>query len=167
MQRLRLKLEAEWFVFLSEDQQLLVKTAISLFEFVETSGQEFFDYSFIVFPMAKAYEGFLKRYLNRVGLISQEVYESNRFRIGRALNPDLNHNHRDEHWYYDDIESVCGKEIGREMWETWLTCRNQVFHYFPNKNHFLSQEQARQYLIKMMDSMDHLINCKEMHDRSS
>ncbi len=164
MQRLRLKLEEEWFTFLSEDQQLLVKTAISLYEFVDTSGQEFFDYSFIVFPMAKAYEGFLKRYLHRVGLISQEVYESNRFRIGRALNPDLNNHYQDEHWYYDDIEQVCGKEVGREMWNTWLTCRNRVFHYFPKKDHFLSKEKAQQYLVMMMDSMDHLINCKEMHD---
>lgn len=167
MQRLRLKLEGGWYSFLSEDQQLLVKTAISLYEFVKASGQEFADYSFIVFPMSKAYEGFLKRYLNRTGLLSQEVYEGNRFRIGRALNPDLSDHYQDEDWFYDDIERECGKLIGREMWQTWLTCRNRVFHYFPKKDHFLSLDQAYSHLVMLIESMDHLSSCKESHDRSS
>ena len=41
------------------------------------------DYSFIVAPAAKAYEGYLKEFFLKVGVISQEDYESDRFRVAK------------------------------------------------------------------------------------
>ena len=47
-----------WYQFLDEGMADLVKQAYSLLDKFKVP--EYHDYSFIVFPMAKAYEGFLK-----------------------------------------------------------------------------------------------------------
>ena len=47
------------------------------------------DYSYLVFPFAKAYEGFLKQLFLDLRFISQKEYNSDHFRIGKALNPSL------------------------------------------------------------------------------
>jgi hypothetical protein len=111
------------------------------------------DYSFIVFPAAKAYEGFLKDYLLKTGLLSQETYQSRRFRIGRALNPDVPQNQRDEFWLYDDLAHSCGKDVARQLWDTWLECRNHVFHFFPGEKSTLSLEKAGQHLAQIENSI--------------
>lgn len=91
------------------------------------------DYGFLVYPAAKAYEGFLKTYLYRNGLISSEMYQSELFRIGKALNPDLPHKYREEGWVWDDLARIYGEEVPERMWATWRKCRNHVFHFRPDK----------------------------------
>ena len=147
-----------WFSYLSADQQNLVKTAWLL---VESGDQEqVTDYSYVVFPMAKAYEGFLKKYFFELGLITQSVYESRRFRVGRAFNPDVSSNQRDELWLFDDVARMCGLALAREMWDAWLECRNQVFHYFPLQNKTLSLAQAEAKLLQLAMVMEGAIRCQ-------
>ena len=57
-----------WWGYLGEDLQKLLITSEFLYGVVESWGadlpggkKEFHDYSFVVFPAAKAYEGFLKK----------------------------------------------------------------------------------------------------------
>ncbi len=161
MQRLRQQISNSWYQFLEEDQKTLVKTSISLYEMAIAVEPQFEDYSFVIFPMSKAYEGFLKKYLFEMGLISEKVYFGKKFRIGRSLNPDLSARHRDEYWHYDNIEKMCGKEVGRDMWNTWLECRNGLFHYFPGKSKTLNIYQAHDYLMMLTTTMQQLIECKE------
>ena len=47
------------------------------------------DYAFVVFSLAKAYEGFLKRVFLDMKMIDRRQYFGEYFRIGRALNPSL------------------------------------------------------------------------------
>ena len=51
------------------------------------------DYSYLVFPFAKAYEGFLKKLLLDLQLIKESEYHGDRIRIGRVLNPNYLKSH--------------------------------------------------------------------------
>lgn len=147
-----------WFSYLSPDQQDLARTAYTLL----TAGEqgEVSDYSYVVFPMAKAYEGFLKKYFFELGLISQQVYEGRRFRVGRAFNPDLSMSQQDELWIFDDVARMCGTALAREMWNAWLECRNQVFHYFPLHNTQLSLAAAEAKLTQLAAVMEGAVRCQ-------
>ncbi len=145
---------------LAPDLQELVRTAVSLYTRERRQGLQFSDYSFIVFPMAKAYEGFLKQYLFQLRLLTPQEYQDRHFRIGRALNPDLRHHQRDEQWLYDDIVRLCSEDLGRMLWDTWLQCRNRVFHYFPAATTRISLEHAGEYLMIIVSAMTEARNCQ-------
>lgn len=147
-----------WYQFLTPEQQSSVQISFSLKEFAQKH-PHLDDYSYIVFPMARAYEGFLKKYLYEQKLIEKHVYEGRRFRIGRSLNPDVHLDQRDKWWLYDDVADRCGPEVARQIWDTWLTCRNRVFHYFVKEPVQLSLIQAEQYQLMMVDTMDKAIAC--------
>jgi hypothetical protein len=160
MQRLELLENRPIFAYLEQWQQQLIRLSFTLWQREKTMGTHFLDYSFVVFPMAKAYEGFLKSYLLDNHFISETTYKSKRFRIGRVLNPDLRQSHRDDEWLYDNVEELCGPKIAREMWDTWLTCRNRVFHYFPDRPNHLTLEQAGHYLETIFTVMEKAISCQ-------
>lgn len=117
------------------------------------------DYSYIVFPMAKAYEGYLKDWLLVFGLISKEVWASRRFRIGRALNPDVPPPQRDEWWLYDDVTRVCGEDTAHQLWTCWLEGRNHVFHYFPEDTRGLTLAEAEHNLEMLSNTITKAISC--------
>lgn len=152
-------LQSEWLGNLPEDQKRLVETSIQLYERESLEKEKVADYAFIVFPMAKAYEGFLKEKLYKLELIDKNSFEGKRFRIGRALNPDVHENSRDEYWLYDDLAHLCGSEMARELWDTWLVCRNRVFHFYPKEANVLSLETAGSYLLKLSAAMKSFTEC--------
>lgn len=145
---------------LAPELQELLRIAVSLYTRERRQGPQFPDYSFVVFPLAKAYEGFLKQYLFELHLLTTEQYHDKRFRIGRALNPDLRNHQRDEQWLYDDIVRLCSPEIGRTLWDTWLHCRNRIFHFFPTANQRLSLEKAGEYLVLIYTAMSDARSCQ-------
>lgn len=159
--------ETSWFLFLDEKQKNLVKLSLALWEREKKLNSDLFDYSFILFPMSKAYEGFLKKYLYESGLLSEHMYKSRRFRIGRALNPDVRSEHRDGHWLYDDVARVCGKIVARNIWNVWLKSRNQVFHYFPDNANMLSIDDVGEHLSGVMEAMDQAVSCYTSRDSQS
>lgn len=131
-----------WFQYLTPWQQQLAQTSEALINHFSQNKVYVADYSFLVFPMAKAYEGFLKKLLFDWQLINQAVYEGNRFRIGRALNPDVSRDQRDQYWLYDDVVRLTNDEIAHQLWQAWLKGRNRVFHFFPKDASSLSFKQA-------------------------
>jgi len=159
MQSLSFQLNEPWFTHLSADLQDLAKTSILLYDYILEHQGKLPDYSFVVFSMSKAYEGFLKSYLFKKGLIDKKTYEGHRFRIGRALNPDLRNFYRDEQWLYDDLATTCGQDTAREIWEVWLKCRNRVFHFFPGENKMLTLEQAGEHLNLMINIFNKVMPC--------
>jgi len=81
--------------YLSAGQKGLIEEGLYLLNNIkEHPDANISDYSYLVFPFAKSYEGFLKKLFLDLGFISQQVYESDHFRIGRALNPHLEKNLR-------------------------------------------------------------------------
>lgn len=151
---------SQWVSLLPSNQQDLVLLAVHLYIRERELNSNLDDYSYIIFPMAKAYEGFLKLYFYELHLIDKRTYEGRRFRIGRALNPDIRKSQRDEYWLYDDIAQQCGHELARMLWDTWIECRNQVFHYFPNKNKTILFQDVAKYLLMISESITKAYNCK-------
>ena len=122
-----------WYDYLEEDLRELLAESFQLIKAVNLWSDHFHDYSFIVFPAAKAYEGFLKKLFLDLGFISEEDYYGRHFRIGKALNPQLEKRFRNES-IYDQVEKYCGgRKVADNLWETWKTCRNLVFHWFPDE----------------------------------
>lgn len=160
MQRFGLYYAQDWYVTLSSWQKELVRTSWELLAREERLQSNFSDYSFIVFPMAKAYEGFLKDFFYKIDLIDRITYENKHFRIGKAINPDISPSRRDGDWLYNDIAQMCSPELAREMWDTWLECRNQIFHYFPNNERKISLQQATDRLEMIARIMDGMNSCK-------
>lgn len=153
-------LERPWFLQLPEEQQKLIELSIVLYEREQKLGTQLTDYSFIIFPIAKAYEGFIKQYLYDLHLISQNTFEGRRFRLGRALNPDIRESQRDEFWLFDDLANMCGEQIARSMWETWLECRNRIFHYFPSRNVQLTLTAAGSRLQLLDETITNAYQCR-------
>ena len=151
--------EENWYQYLTDWQIQLADVTGDLLQLHQEDQESLADYSFIVFPMSKAYEGFLKKLFFDMKLISQETYEGHRFRIGRALNPDVSENQRDQYWIYDDLERVCSPEVAKQLWEAWLHCRNKVFHFFPKDKGLLNYQQATEKIEELNSAMKAAVEC--------
>lgn len=144
-----------WWGYLEEGTAELMEEAFLLYDNVQHWNKTFHDYAFVVFPAAKAYEGFLKKLFLDMGFISQEDYYGKRFRIGKSLNPNLSEKYRDEGWVYDDISKYCnGPELADKLWLTWKNGRNLLFHWFPNERNAITLDEARDMLSQIVEAMD-------------
>ena len=150
-----------WWSFLEEDLQELFLEAIELDKNVAKWDEKYHDYAFVVFPAAKAYEGFLKKEFFNRGFISKDDYYGKKFRIGRALNPSLENIYRHES-VYDKICNFCGgKELADRVWDTWRLGRNLLFHWFPEEKNAISFSEARDRLMYIFATMDEVFKeCK-------
>lgn len=147
--------EKVWWGYLEEDLQELLKTGTLLINRVETWSEKFHDYSFIVFPVSKAYEGFLKKFFLDLGFISEAEYFGKRFRVGKALNPALDRRIRRREGVYDKIVKYCGgKNLADQLWETWKECRNKLFHWFPNEKRAISFSEAKSKVNQVIETID-------------
>jgi hypothetical protein len=147
-----------WWDYIHEDLRELFNQSyllIKIFAGGAHNGKSFHDYSFIVFPAAKGYEGYLKTLFKDLGFISENEFYSKRFRIGRALNPTLEHNLRHEESVYDRLVNYCGdKGLSNQLWDTWTTGRNVLFHWFPHEKNAINFEEAEAVVAKIVDTMD-------------
>jgi len=151
-----------WWNYIEEDLQELLVASEFLTNVVKSWGADlpqgkkvFHDYSFIVFPAAKAYEGFLKKVFLDMGFITEEDYHGKRFRIGKALNPFLDNKYRSRESVYDKIVSHCGgKDLGDKLWEAWSSGRNVVFHWFPDEKRAVPFDEAADKIKQIIDAMD-------------
>lgn len=143
-----------WWNLLGMDIQELLDESYTLLELFEEEPGKFKDYSFVVFPAAKAYEGFLKKLFLDKGFITQDDYYGKRFRIGKALNPFLEKEIRQESVYDKVVEYCGGKALADLFWETWTSCRNRVFHWFPNEKKIVTLSEARAKLEMIVKAID-------------
>jgi hypothetical protein len=147
--------EKSWWNYLDKDLQELLRESEFLISEVGKWKETFRDYSFVVFPAAKAYEGFLKKILLDMHLISKEDYYGKHFRIGKSLNPTLEPKYRDEGWVYKRLSDFChGEKLPQKLWETWRLSRNLVFHWFPREVNALTLAQAKGRYIMILSAID-------------
>jgi len=150
-----------WWSYLGEDLQKLISTSHFLFSAVESWGgdlpggkKEFHDYSFVVFPAAKAYEGFLKKLFFELNFITEDDYYGKHFRIGKALNPSLPKEMMHE-GVYNKIAKYCGgNELADTLWETWKESRNLIFHWFPNEKNTITLIEAGERIDMIINAID-------------
>lgn len=148
-----------WSYISSPQKDLLQQGQFILQEIEQKKMFNFTDYSFVVFPFAKAYEGFLKKIFLEGGFISDADYISPHFRIGKVLSPNLVRKLGDAS-VYKKIEDMRGKKIADMVWNTWKRGRNEVFHYFPHNIRSLAFQEAREIIDDIIGTMnqvyDHL-----------
>lgn len=106
------------------------------------------DYSFLVSPIAKAYEGYLKDFFLKLHIINQYDYQSDRFRVGKTLNPSLRYKRFSIFQKLADLDEK-GEALAETLWDAWKFGRNEIFHYFPGKSRNLTRQEAedRIYLV--------------------
>jgi len=143
-----------WWGYIEDDIKELLREAQLLYNKASVWEEKFHDYAFIVFPAAKAYEGFLKKLFLDLGFISEDDFYGKRFRIGKALNPSLEANLRRES-VYDRLVGFCGgPSLADKLWETWKYSRNLVFHWFPKEKNAITLPEAKDRLGMVIDSLD-------------
>jgi hypothetical protein len=142
---------------LSEEQRVLADDgAFLVVDSLEHKDQEPTDYSYLVFPYAKLYEGFLKDAFLHLGIISNMDYASTRFRIGRVLNPNIAKLLRGKS-VFAQLRNRYGIELPDKLWNAWKQGRNLVFHYFPANVRMLNREQAIAAIELLVGAMRELV----------
>ena len=85
----------------------------------------FTDHSFMLLPIAKVYEGVLKKILVKVGvLLDEDLHDKPSVNVGAYFNPTGN----------DKItrllkDKARDKVIPHVIYATYQECRNEIFHY--------------------------------------
>ncbi len=158
--------EKPWYNYLEEDLRELLEQSFELLDKVPGWKDGFHDYSFIVFPAAKAYEGYLKKIFLDKGFISSADYYGKHFRIGKALNPQLEPRFRSES-IYDKITTALGGEhyIADMLWDTWRNCRNLVFHWFPDEKKAINFEEAKARVERIIGAIDESYRACKISDK--
>ena len=110
------------------------------------------DFSYVVFPFAKLYEGFLKKAFLDANIITPREYHSDHFRIGKVLSPNLVRR-LGPRSAYAQISNRHGKELAARLWRIWKEGRNLVFHYFPHNYRSLTREQAVELAKTIVNTM--------------
>lgn len=142
---------------LTEEQRILADDGAFLVrDSAQHTDQEPTDYSYLVFPFAKLYEGFLKDTFVHLGVITNQDYTSTRFRIGRVLNPNIQRMLRGKS-VFAQLKNRYGETLPELLWEAWKQGRNLVFHYFPSHVRMLSREEAIATIDRITHAMRELV----------
>lgn len=139
--------------YLLPEQREVVEDGEKLIEDAALHPKELSDYSYVVFPLARVYEGFLKKFLLDTGLIHEQQYKSDHFRIGKVLNPNLP-DHLKIEGLYDQVCSKGSRELADRFWQTWKQGRNLLFHYFPGNLQKITLNQAVKIVEEIVATMD-------------
>ena len=119
------------------------------------------DYSFLVFPFAKAYEGFLKRLFLDLDMVTEDEYYGEHIRIGKVLDPFYREKDKS---VYEKIKKHTqgGRELSEKLWYAWRHGRNQVFHYFPHNFRKLDYEEAFELVGRFAEAMEEVVDVFEL-----
>ena len=144
--------------YLSQAQKdLILEGQYLLHDIIKDKAYHFKDYSFLIFPFAKSYEGFLKQLFKDIGFISHLDYISDHLRLGKLLSPHLELRLGDRS-LYSKIRNVGGEELAKRIWSTWKLGRNQVFHYFPHNLKAVSLIEAEEIIDEILNTMEAAFN---------
>jgi hypothetical protein len=142
--------------YLPPEIQSLIEDGEYLLSDAEKSKGKISDFSYLVFPFSKAYEGFLKKLFLDIELIREDEFYSDDIRIGRILNP---HYINEKENVFERIcrhgkTHVNGVEMAEAMWKVWKRGRNQVFHYFPHNFRRLGYEESLDIINELNRAME-------------
>lgn len=155
--------QGEFWKYLSQTQKDLILEGEYLMKmFAANTEHAFKDYSFLVFPFAKTFEGFLKQLFLDVKFISHLDYISEHYRLGKFMSPNLMNRLGDRSLYKRMVDTV-GKQIAHRVWCNWKVGRNQIFHYFSHNLRAVSYKDAELLVNEMIESMEALYGAYQTH----
>jgi hypothetical protein len=150
--------------YISDTQKDLINEGFYLLnDIIKDHQYNFKDYSFLVFPFAKAYEGFLKQVFLDKHFISHLDYISDHFRLGKFLSPNLTEKLGERSLYTQVIRHV-DVDLANLMWSTWKLGRNQVFHYYPHNTKALSLQNAEEIIEHLLFAMEEIFKKLKPHE---
>lgn len=136
--------------YLKNDQDQLIDDVENVLKYLQQNHIN--DYSFVVAPAAKAYEGYLKDFFFDLEIIDEYSYHSDRFRVGKTLNPSLRYKRYSIFKKLADMHSD-GEQLAEKLWSAWKQGRNEIFHYFPGNVKKLSLDQAEYCIILILKAI--------------
>lgn len=140
--------------YLSQTQKDLINEGQYLMnEVIQDHAYRFKDYSFLIFPFAKAYEGFLKQLFKDVGFLSHLDYISDHLRLGKLLSPHLVMKLGDRS-LFEKIRLGGSRELAEHIWKTWKLGRNEIFHYFPHNIRAVTFDEANRTVSDILETME-------------
>lgn len=137
-----------WGYLSSEQQDLLTEGRYLMNDVIKDHAYSFKDYSFLIFPFAKAYEGYLKKLFLDLKFISHLDYISDHYRLGKFMSPNLL-GKLGERSLYKKIQNASTTDMANMIWDTWKMGRNQIFHYFPHNFKAVSFDEAGQIISEI------------------
>jgi len=144
----------DFWKYLSQTQKdLILEGQYLMNEVIRNHSYAFKDYSFLIFPFAKAYEGFLKQLFKDIKFISHLDYISDHLRIGKLMSPHLI-GRLGERSLYFQIREKTTRDLAERIWNTWKLGRNQVFHYFPHNLKAVTFDEAEQIIGDITSTME-------------
>lgn len=136
--------------YLKNDQDQLIDDVENILKYL--SQYQISDFSFVVAPAAKAYEGYLKDFFFDLDIIDENSYHSDRFRVGKTLNPSLRYKRFSIYKKLTDI-NVNGEKLAEKLWSAWKQGRNEIFHYFPDNVKKLSLTEAQDRITLILKAI--------------
>lgn len=110
----------------------------------------FTDHSFMLIPIAKVYEGVLKKILAKSGVIQDgDLFENPSINVGAYFNPAGN----------DKISCLLkdkarDKVVPHVIYSTYQECRNQIFHYDQYRDRRIKTvSEAEFYRKRILDAI--------------
>lgn len=139
--------------FVGEELIDLYEDTRKLFDEFETNaknsliGANLSDYSFLVLPMAKVYEGVLKRVLVDASIIKEEELLKNpALNVGAYYNPVGNKN------IFNHLKDKGrDKVIPYTIYSTYQECRNMIFHYDHYRDNRLTTLDDAQFYVRRIE----------------
>jgi len=145
--------KAFWQYLSQTQKDLILEGQYLMNDVIKDHAYQFKDYSFLIFPFAKAYEGFLKQLFKDVGFISRLDYISDHLRLGKLMSPNLAEK-LGERSLYRKMEAAVNREFADQVWSTWKSGRNQIFHYFPHNLKAVRFDEAQEIIGKILTTME-------------
>lgn len=143
----------DFWQYLSKPQQnLILEGDYLLNNVIRQIPYVFQDYSFLVFPYAKAYEGYLKKIFYDAGFISHLDYISDHLRLGKLMSPNIAER-LGERSLYKKIRDHVDADLADMVWDAWRLGRNEIFHYFPHNLRSISITQAEEIVDQLVRTM--------------
>ena len=164
MSQLSPELFSEAQKYLSNPQDKLVNDVATILSRIAT-GDSISDYSFVVSPISKAYEGYLKDFFLKLHIIDDESYNSDRFRVGKTLNPSLRYKRFSIFQKLADFDDK-GEDLAEQLWDAWKYGRNEIFHYFPNSIKSIDREAAEDRIYMVLNAIIKSGEFYKLHSRN-
>lgn len=136
--------------YLKNDQDQLIDDVENILNCLQQNHIN--DYSFVVAPAAKAYEGYLKDFFFDLEIIDEYSYHSDRFRVGKTLNPSLRYKRYSIFKKLADMHED-GEKLAEKLWTAWKQGRNEIFHYFPGNVKKLTLIQAQDCITLILKAI--------------
>jgi hypothetical protein len=144
------------WAYMEEDIRGLIIDGENLLDLPPERDKKVSDFSYLVFPFAKAYEGFLKKLFLDMNVIDEKDFYGDDIRVGRILSPRYRKSHASQ---FDNLclRNTKGTDLADELWATWHRGRNQVCHYFPHNFRRLNYDEALDIIQEIGTRMEEAV----------